>query len=259
MLDQNQDFPEKEPFVNNVRFYRRLAEEAPHSVRWYRRVMSLAPRIVCAELFCTVILLGCDFALTAFGRTTDGPIAGLIAGLVPGSMTAHLIFTLTRRAFFPLWGRAGRILAAAGALAIVSIHLRIARDSGYPFGHRRFIILLFAEAGAAVVNILLSAPFGEPSFWAAAVGIALRVGAAAFLMYADTCPNWGDGAEETAWILWAAEKYHWPDDYVLDENTLPNEDWMRIVEEYKEAHQKRRRIPAKRIDLLRYGGKCGKE
>ncbi|MBQ3956108.1 MAG: hypothetical protein II680_09460 [Clostridia bacterium] len=110
MLDQNQDFPEKEPFVIDVRFYRRLAEKAPHSVRWYRRVMSLAPRIVCAELFCTLILLGCDFALTAFGRTTDGPIAGLIVGLVPGSMTAHLIFTLTRRAFFPLWGRAGRIL-----------------------------------------------------------------------------------------------------------------------------------------------------
>lgn len=234
MIDQNQENKVSKPIVLNVRFFRKIAAEAPHSLKWFHRVISLAEKILSGEILCTLIILMYDIGLECIGYTTND----LIAGIVPGSMTAHLYFIIVQDAAFLRGERVYMILAVFGALVFASLHFRIAKGCGYPFGYRKFAVLLFAEAVFTGIFAGWFTPFWGLEFRLAFAGIVLRIGAAVFLLYADACSEWGDGLAEADRVLWAAEQYRWDDDFVLDEN-LSDEEWMRIMEEYREAHRKR--------------------
>ncbi len=218
--------------VNNVRFYREVAAEAPHSLKWYHWVIRLAEMVIAAEILCTLIILAYDIGLECIGFTTTGRIAGI----VPGSMSSHLYFVIVQDAAFLRGERIYMILAVVGALAFASLHLHVAKICGYPFGYWQFAVLLFAEAVLTGIFAGWFTPFLGLEFRLAIIGIVLRNGAGVFLLYANSCVDWVDSLAEADEVLWAAEQYHWDDDFVIDD--VSGEDWKRIMEEYQEAHRK---------------------
>ena len=220
----------------DIRYYRRLLEEAPHSIRWFRRVVAIGWNIIPIDILSSLFILAYDFGLDAVGISANH----LVAGVLPGSMSAHLCFALVQNAVQLCGERAYIILAYVGALAFVSIHFLIAREkTWFPFIVTPYAYPVFAEAGVTAISAWLFMPFGGITFWLAIAGVILRIGLGAFLFYLNASMNWGDELETAVRVLWAAETYHWPDDFVLD-NHIPNEEWMNLMREYDEAHRKHR-------------------
>ena len=222
--------------ILDVRYYRRLVEEAPHSIRWFRRVIAIGWNIVPIDIFSSLLILICDFGLDTLGLSANH----ILAGILPGSMSAHLCFTLVQNVVQLCGKRTYIILAYVGALAFVSIHFLVAREEiWFPFVVTRYAYPIFAEAGVTAVAAWLFMPIGGIEFWLAIVGTFLRIGLGAFLFYLSACMNWGDGLETAVRVIWAAETYHWPDEFVLDDR-ITNEEWMALMKEYDEAHRKHR-------------------
>lgn len=224
----------------NIRYYRNTVSEAPHSIRWFRRVIAIGWNIVPIDIFSSLLILICDFGLDAVGLSANH----LLAGILPGSMSAHLCFTLVQNAVHLCGDRTYMIFAYIGALAFVSIHFLVAREIWFPFIVTQYAYPLFAEAGITAIAAWLFMPIGGIAFWLAIAGVILRIGLGAFLFYLSACMNWGDGLEMAVRVLWAAETYHWPDDFVLDDR-FTNEEWMALMREYDEAHRKPRPEPKK--------------
>ena len=232
-------------FTPDIRYYRGIVAKAPHSIRWYRTVTAVGWNIIPAEIFSTLFILVCDSGLDAIGHTADS----LIAGILPGSMTAHLYFMLVQNAARLRGEHAYMILAALGALTLLSIRFRVAEETWFPFVMKQYAYLIFAEAGVTGIAAWRFMPLWGIAFRLAIAGIVLRIGLGAFLFYLEACAHWGDGLEIAVRVLWAAETCHWPDDFVPDDH-IDHEEFMKLMREYDEAHR-RRRPGSKKINLLR--------
>lgn len=229
--------------ILDVRYYRRLFEEAPHSIRWFRRVIAIGWNIIPIDILSSLFILAYDFGMDAVGLSANH----LLAGILPGSMSAHLCFVLVQNAVQLSGERVYMILAYVGALVFVSLHFLVAREIWFPFIVTQYAYPIFAEAGVTAIAAWLFMPVGGITFWLAITGVILRIGLGAFLFYLRACMNWGDGLETAVRVLWAAETYHWPDDFVLDDH-ITNEEWMNLMREYDEAHRKHR--PASKKFLI---------
>ncbi|MBE6726729.1 MAG: hypothetical protein E7576_16300 [Ruminococcaceae bacterium] len=211
---------------NGLEIARKIKETARHSAAWYRRAARIGKIAAVFCLLSSLTVTGYDFWLELNGYAAGN----LIAGIVPGSMAAHLYFRFVQRAAFLLENRRIVLLAAFGALVFLSLEVllfvRVFRNRDL----KGLAFFLFADAAVTYFVVCLLLPTVEYMLLSAVAGCVFRILLGVLLMKGHSGEMWQQwlfAADET---LWAAEKYGWSERF--NPLTLSEEEWNRIHEDY---------------------------
>lgn len=213
---------------NGQNIARRIKKTARHSADWYRCAARIGKITAVFSLLCSLAVTGYDFWLAGNGYAAGD----LIAGIVPGSMSAHLYFRFVQYIAFLRDDRRIVLLAAFGALAVLSLQIllfvRVFRNRSM----KGLALFMFFDAAASYCVVSLIMPVTESMLLSAVIGTVLRMGLGLLLLTGHSGERWCEwlfAADET---LWAAEHYGWEERF--DPLTLSEEEWEKIHEEYLE-------------------------
>ena len=211
---------------NGLDLARHIKKTARHSLAWYRRTARIGKIAAVFCLLCSLAVTGYDFWLEWNGYAAGN----LIAGIVPGSMAAHLYFRFVQYIAFALGDRRIVLLAAFGALVILSIEVLFVVRAFRSHSMKELALFMFADAFVTWFVVCLLLPIVEFMLLSAVAGFILRMGLGFILLKGHAGERWNEwlfAADET---LWAAQRYGWSEGFNPLE--LSKEEWDKIHEEY---------------------------
>ena len=217
-MDRNSD--------NALEIARKIKETARHSPDWYRRAARIGKIAAVFCLLSSLAVTGYDFWLELNGYAAGN----LIAGIVPGSMAAHIYFRFVQRAAILLENRRIVLLAAFGALVFLSLEVLLFARVFRKRDLKGLALFMFADAVVTYYVVCLLLPTVEFMLLSAVAGTVFRVLLGVLLWKGHNGEKWRQwlfAADET---LWAAKKYGWSERF--DPLTLSEEEWDKIHEEY---------------------------
>ena len=210
----------------SVALVKKILSEAPYSPKACRRIDIAGRMIAALTLLCSLAAAGCDFLpeLLGYGREHR------IAGLLPGSMSAHLYFRFARHLAVLRDDRRILLLAAFGALIPISLHVLLAAKAIRRGSTKDLSFFMLFEAALTCVVLYRFLPAVGFTQMSAVIGVSLRAGAAGLLLFCHRVRAQSLMLGIAEMMIWAAAKYGWPDSFNLAEIT--SEEYGKIEKEF---------------------------
>ena len=210
----------------SVAFMKRILSEAPYSPKACRRIDIVSRIIAALTLLCSLAITGCDF----YEELLCGGSENEIAGVLPGSMSAHLYFRFVRHIAVLRDDRRILLLAAFGALVPLSLHILFAVKAIRKGNTKNLsFFMLFEAASACAVLCRFPHAVGFTQI-AALIGVCLRAGAAGFLFFCHRVRAQSIMLGFAEIMVWAAAKNGWPDSFNLA--GITDDEYRKIEEEF---------------------------
>ena len=213
------------PYIS-IEFMKKILSEAPYSTKGCRCIDIAGRMIAALTLLFSLAITGCDFLPELFGYGWENRSAGLL----PGSMSAHLYFRFVRHLAQLRDDRRILLLAAFGALVPISLHILLATKALRRGSTKDLSFFMLFEAAVTCIVLCRFLPVVGFTQISAVIGVILRACAAGFLLFCHRVKAQSLMLGIAEMMIWAAAKYGWPDSFNLAEIT--KEKYGKIEKEF---------------------------
>ncbi len=195
---------------------RAYLKSCKHDRDWYRKGASIGQIIGFVSLIMTVIIFWVDCYLASTHKTGGS----IIAGALPGGYIGHCYLRIVQHLAAVHENEWIMVLAYIGTAVMVSMHillyLKVLNHEDF-FG---FEILILFEGIASFASIIVT-PMEqwEAPFAVLFLATVLRLLLAVAILKTGHCAEYYKWYVSAEMLLWAAEKYGWPENFEIDSLT----------------------------------------